>query len=121
MSAARRRDSSSSKVAWLTLKATCQEPPFSAKIALVHFVGFGVGELEERQRAAVAHFEEGVAVIHVAAEFRAEAALAPGGDERDAEDVLDEGAIDLLVLHREGVVVQALRWLGEQGGAGAVD
>ena len=85
-----------------------------AEVRAVHFVGVGVGELEEGKRAAVGHFEEGVAVVHLAAERGVEGTLTPGGDEGDAENVLDEGAVGLLVLHREGVVVQAKRWVGEQ-------
>src|SRR5579872_3728137 len=51
----------------------------------VLFPGFLVGELEKGERTAVAHFVEGVAVVDLAADFRAEGAFAPGGDEGNAE------------------------------------
>lgn len=84
----------------------------------VHFVSVEVGELEEGQRGAVGHFEKGMAVVDLAAEGGVEGAFAPGGGEGDAEDVLDEGAVGFLVADREGVVVEALGWVGEEVSVG---
>ena len=63
----------------------------------------GIGELEERQRAAVGEAEEGVAVgAPLAAQVLD---LAPRGDEREAEDVLVEVAGALLIGDDPRVVV----------------
>ena len=74
----------------------------------------GIGEGEERQRAAVAHGEEGVAHRHLAVQPGIVVALAPGGDERDAEQILEELPVLLLVAHDVGVVMQPLRQFVQQ-------
>ena len=79
-------------------------------------VDLRVAEREERERAAVGHAEEGVAHRDIAAEPAVVVLLAPGGDQRDAEQVLEELAVLLLVAHDVGVVVQTLRQFGEQCG-----
>ena len=65
-----------------------------------------IGELEERQCSAVSHLVECVTVVDLAPDLGAEHPLAPGGDQWDPQDVLDEVTIDLLVLHRICVVMQ---------------
>ena len=63
--------------------------------------------MEEGQGAAVGNFEKGVAVVDFAADLGAEGALAPGGDEGNAEDVLDEMPVRFLVFNRVSVVMHA--------------
>src|SRR6185312_3700820 len=79
-------------------------------------VSVGIGELEEGEGAAIGQAEEGVAVIDLAREIRVKGPLAPGRDQRQAENVLEEMAVDLLVLDDEGMVVQPQRQLGEAFG-----
>ena len=43
-------------------------------------------------------------------------ALAPGGDQRNAEQVLEELPVHLLVAHDIRVMMQTLRQFGEQRG-----
>src|SRR5690606_3855310 len=64
-----------------------------------------VGELEEGQRAAVTQPEEAVAVGALLAEQLV--LLAPGGNQRQADDVFVEMPRGLQVLRRVGRVVQA--------------
>ena len=77
-------------------------------------VDLRVAEREERERAAIGHAEEGVAHRDIAAEPAVVVLLAPGGDERDAQQVLEELTVHFLVAHDIGVVVQTLRQFGEQ-------
>jgi hypothetical protein len=79
---------------------------FRAELGLV----IVMGELEERQRAAVGQPEEAVALgPHLAEQLLL---LAPGRDEREAEDVLVEMARRLEVFADIGGVVQAAGQLG---------
>jgi hypothetical protein len=48
-----------------------------------------------------------VAEIDLLVELAAEALLAPGRDQRDPEEILEEAAVRLVVAHDEGVVMQA--------------
>src|SRR5580704_10970122 len=81
------------------------------KDGTVLFIGLGVRELKERQSATVADLEEGVAIIDLAADFGTKGALAPGGDQGNAEDILDEMPVRFLVFHRECMMVHAQRQL----------
>ena len=66
-----------------------------------------VGELEERERAAVAEPEEAVAVGALGAEQHV--LLAPGREQRQPDDVLVELARRLEILRDVRVVVQPVR------------
>jgi hypothetical protein len=73
-----------------------------------------IGECEERERPAVAHGEEGVAHRHLPVQPGIVVALAPGRDERNAQQVLEELPVLLLVAHDIGVVMQPLRQFVQQ-------
>ena len=71
---------------------------------------FGIGEVEEGQRPAVADAVEGVAVGEPAAGELGELRLLdPGRDQRQAEDVLVELPCPFLVGADIGVVMQPRR------------
>src|SRR5262245_12641291 len=74
--------------------------------ALVHL---RVGELEERQRAAVGQAEERVAIVDLALDLGVEGPLAPGRHQRQPQDVLEELPVHLMVADDEGVVMKSLR------------
>ena len=77
-----------------------------------------VGERKECQRAAVAQTVERVAKRDLAADPMIEVLLAPGRGQRDAENILEELAIFLLIPHDIGMVMQAFRRIGQQFGHG---
>ena len=89
------------------------------RFRLCQRVHLRIGELKERQRAAIGKAEECVAEIDLTAQIGAVGPLAPGRDQRDAEQILDKAPVGLVVLHHIGVVVQAQRQLVEQFGLGA--
>ena len=70
---------------------------------LVHLL---VGELEEGQRAAVLQGEKGVAELDLAAEIGAVGLLAPGRDQRNAEQVFEKPAVGFVILDDIGVMVE---------------
>jgi hypothetical protein len=74
-----------------------------------------VSELKKRKRATIGKREEGMTVVDFALDVGIENALAPRCDQRHAEDVLEEVAIDLLVAHDEGMMVQPERQTLQQG------
>src|SRR5205814_9390798 len=78
------------------------------------------GELEGGARAAVGKAETGVAALHFLAGVAADRLLAPGRDQRDAEQVFEKEAVRLVVLDDIGVVMQPQRraWERRQGGRG---
>ncbi len=59
-----------------------------------------IGELEERQRAAVSQGEEGVAVRAFSAEE--DIRFGPGGDQGHADDVLVETSGGFLIVGHKG-------------------
>jgi len=75
-------------------------------------IDIGIGEREERQRAAIGHAEERVAHRNIALEPRVVMPLAPGGDQRDAEQILEELPVGFLVAYDVRVMMQALREFG---------
>src|SRR5438132_7337444 len=83
-------------------------------LGLGQLVHLWVGELEEGESAAIRHAEKGVAELDLLLHLGAVIFLAPGGDQRDAEDVLEEATVDLVVAHYEGVVMQARRQFRQQ-------
>src|SRR5216683_705957 len=87
---------------------------FAMRIGAAQRVHLRVGELEERQRAAVGQAEEGMAELDLAVEVAAEGFLAPGRDQGDTEQILEKAAIGLVILDHIGVVMKAKRQLPEQ-------
>jgi hypothetical protein len=85
-------------------------------LGLGQLVHFRVGELEEGEGAAIAHGEKGMAEFDLLLHFRAEVLLAPGRNQRNPEEILEEAAVDLVVADHEGVVVQARRKARQQPG-----
>jgi len=75
---------------------------------LVHLV---IGELEERQCAAVGQPEERVAVRDLALNLGVEDPLAPGRHQRQPENVLEELPVGLVIANDEGVMMESLRQL----------
>ena len=71
----------------------------------VFFVSLIIGELKEGQGATVGDLEERVAIIDLVADLGAEGALASGGDQGDAQNVLDKMAVRFLVFDRVSVVM----------------
>src|SRR5215472_16846761 len=68
-----------------------------------------VGILEERQRATIGKFVEGVAVVDVTSNRSVMGTLAPSCCQRDSDNALPELPVLLLVFDHERVVVQSLR------------
>ena len=52
--------------------------------------------------------------MYVASDRAVIGTLAPGGGERDADDVLPELPVCFVILHHKGVVMQPLRQGGER-------